>query len=112
MLNTSTFISSKLHRSHPKKYKKAYHKQPTPAQIALRDKVATIARAYRGRSSSALNEKLSELGLLQMEKRIYKNGGVGTWQWMPKFGVYRIQIRASHISTKCVYMPYAQCVEV
>ena len=89
-----------------------YHKEATLAQIAQREKVVQIAKWYKGQSSEKLCAKLAEFGYYPTEKRIYKSGGVGTWVWLPKFGVFRIQVRASHCSTNGAYMPYALCVEV
>lgn len=89
-----------------------YHKEATLAQIAQRDKVVQIAKWYKGQSSEKLCAKLAELGYYPTDKRIYKSGGVGSWVWLPKFAVFRIQVRASHCSTKGAYMPYALCVEV
>lgn len=89
-----------------------YHKEPTLAQIAQREKVVQIAKWYKGQSTEKLCDKLAELGYFPTEKRIYKNGGVGSWVWLPKFAVFRVQVRASHCTTKGAYMPYALCVEV
>lgn len=89
-----------------------YHKTATLAQISQREKVVQIAKWYKGQSTDKLCAKLAELGYYPTEKRIYKSGGVGSWVWLPKFAVFRIQVRASHCSTKGAYMPYALCVEV
>lgn len=89
-----------------------YHKEATLAQIAQRDKVVQVAKWYKGQSNEKLCAKLAELGYYPTDKRIYKSGGVGSWVWLPKFAVFRIQVRASHCSTKGAYMPYALCVEV
>lgn len=89
-----------------------YHTQPTLAQLAQRDKVVKIAKLYKGQNTEKLCAKLAELGYYPTDKRIHKSGGVGSWVWMPKFAVFRVQVRASHCTTKGVYMPYALCVEV
>ena len=89
-----------------------YHKEATLAQIAQRDKVVQIAKWYKGQSTVKLCAKLAELGYYPTDKRIYRSGGVGSWVWLPKSAVFRIQVRASHCSTKGAYMPYALCVEV
>ena len=89
-----------------------YRKVATMAQIEQREKVVQIAKWYKGQSTEKLCAKLAELGYFPTDKRIYKSGGVGSWVWLPKFGVFRIQVRASHCSTKGAYMPYALCVEV
>ena len=89
-----------------------YHKEATLAQISHRDRVRQIAKLYKGQSTETLCTKLAELGYYPTEKRIYKSGGVGSWVWLPKLAVFRVQVRASHCSTKGVYMPYALCVEV
>ena len=92
--------------------RRIYHKEATLAQIAQRDKVVQIAKWYKGQSTEKLCAKLAELGYYPTDKRIYKSGGVGSWVWLPKFAVFRIQVRASHCSTNGAYMPYALCVEV
>ena len=89
-----------------------YHKEATLAQIAQREKVVLIAKWFKGQSTEKLCDKLAELGYYPTEKRIYKSGGVGSWIWLPKLGIFRIQVRASHCSTKGAYMPYALCVDV
>lgn len=89
-----------------------YHKVATMAQIAQREKVVQIAKWYKGQSTEKLCAKLAEFGLYPTDKRIYKSGGVGSWVWLPKFAVFRIQVRASHCTSKGAYMPYALCVEV
>ena len=89
-----------------------YHKEATLAQIAQRNKVVQIAKWYKGQSTEKLCAKLAVLGYYPTDKRIYKSGGVGSWMWLPKFAVFRIQVRASHCSTNGAYMPYALCVEV
>jgi hypothetical protein len=89
-----------------------YHKEPTLTQRAQREKVVQIAKWYKGQSTEKLCAKLAELGYYPTDKRIYKRGGVGSWVWLPKLAVYRIQVRATHCSTKGAYMPYALCVEV
>lgn len=89
-----------------------YHKEATLAQIAQREKVVQIAKWYKGQSTEKLCDKLAGIGCFPTDKRIYKRGGVGTWVWLPKFAVFRIQVRASHCSSKGAYMPYALCVEV
>lgn len=89
-----------------------YHKEPTLTQIAQREKVVQIAKWYKGQSTEKLCAKLAEFGYFPTDKRIRKCRGVGTWEWLPKFAVFRIQVRASHCSTKGAYMPYALCVEV
>lgn len=89
-----------------------YHKEATLAQIAQREKVVQIAKWYKGQSTETLCAKLAELGYYPTDKRIYKRGGVGSWIWLPKLAVFRIQVRASHCSTNGAYMPYALCVEV
>ena len=89
-----------------------YHKEPTLSQIAQREKVVQIAKWYKGQSTEKLCAKLAELGYYPTDKRIYKSGGVGSWVWLPKFAVFRVQVRASHCSIKGAYMPYALCVEV
>lgn len=89
-----------------------YHKEATLAQIAQREKVVQIAKWYKGQCTERLCAKLAELGYYPTDKRIYQSGGVGTWVWLPKLAVFRIQVRASHCTTKGAYMPYALCVEV
>lgn len=89
-----------------------YHKEPTIAQIAQREKVVQIAKWYKGQSTEKLCAKLAAFGYYPTDKRLYKCGGVGSWVWLPKLAVFRVQVRASHCTTKGVYMPYALCVEV
>ena len=89
-----------------------YHKEPTLSQIAQREKVVQIAKWCKGQSKEKLCAKLAELGYYPTDKRIYKSGGVGSWVWLPKFAVFRVQVRASHCSIKGAFMPYALCVEV
>jgi len=89
-----------------------YHNEATLAQIAQREKVVQIAKWYKGQSSEKLCAKSAALGYNPTDTRIYKSGGVGSWVWLPKFAVFRVQVRASHCSTKGAYMPYALCVEV
>lgn len=103
---------SKRDKLPPKVRKRMYHKDATLAQINQRNKVIQFANAYRGQPSALLLTKLVTEGYHPSEKRIYTSGGVGSWCWLPKFGIFRIQVRASHISTKGAYMPYALCVEV
>lgn len=89
-----------------------YHKVATLAQIAQREKVVQIAKWYRGQPTDILLAKLAEFGYYPTDKRIYQSGGVGSWHWLPKFGIFRIQVRASHCSNKGLFIPYALCVEV
>lgn len=58
------------------------------------------------------NKLREEFALVVHDRRIYKSGGVGTYSWMPKLKCYRVQVGASHISTKCHSYPYARCVEI
>lgn len=91
---------------------RSYHRDPSLSQIDLRLRVVALAKWYKGQRAELLYAKLTELGLTAADRRIYWRGGVGSWKWLPKLGVFRIQVRASHCSTKGAYMPYAICVEV
>ena len=106
----SHFINIKPKKKGPARI--PYKKTATIAQMVVRNNVVNIAKAYRCQPTKLLLDKLAELGYYPAENRIYKSGGVGSWYWLPKFGIYRIQVRRSHISTKTEYMPYALCVEV
>ena len=92
--------------------KRLYHKEPTLSQIAQRDKVVHLAKSLRGLGLERVLNVFADMGYYPTEKRIYKSGGVGSWCWLPKFGVFRVQVRASHISSMSAFMPYALCVEV
>ena len=92
--------------------RRIYHKEPTLAQIEQREKVVRLAKSFRGLSTAKMVAKFEELGYYPTEKRIYQSGGVGSWCYLPKFAIFRVQVRASHISTKGAFMPYALCVEV
>ena len=92
--------------------RRIFHKEPTLSQIEQREKVVRLAKSFKGLSTAKMVAKFEELGYYPTDKRIYKSGGVGSWVWLPKFGVFRVQVRASHCTTKGAYMPYALCVEV
>ena len=106
------YHSRRNHKQRPKTPRTQYHYEPTLAHIAQRDRIVQIAKWYKGRHVDKLCAKLAELGHYPTDKRIYKSGGVGSWYWLPKLGVFRVQVRASHITTKGQYMPYALCVDV
>ncbi len=89
-----------------------YHKEPTLAQIAQREKVVQIAKWCKWQSTEKLCAKLAEFGYYPTDKRIRKSGGVGSWTWLPKLAVFRVQVRASHCTNKGAYMPYALCVDI
>ena len=108
------FYYVKPARKKPRTHKppKMYHHEATIEQIAKRNQVIRLAKFYKGTSFENLRQKLTALGYIIADKRIYQKGGVGSWRWLPKLGVFRVQIRASHITTKGQYIPYALCVEV
>ena len=51
-------------------------------------------------------------GVHVCDKRISVSGGVGSVQWLPRFGCYRIQVGANHITTKKPCFNYAPCIEL
>ena len=106
------YVKPTRKREHFRKPKKEYHHEATLDQIAKRNQIVRLAKFYKGTSFDKLRKKLAALGYIVADKRIYKSGGVGSWVWLPKFGVFRVQVRASHITTKGQYIPYALCVEV
>jgi len=114
--NMSYFVKMRKPNRHrqnlTRQHSHKYHKAPTLAQIAQREKVVQIAKWCKGQSTEKLCAKLAEFGYYPTDKRIYKAGGVGSWVWLPKLAVFRVQVRASHCTTKGAYMPYALCVDI
>ena len=100
---------SVIGRKPKRHYFNRYPRSASPAHYERLNEVRELIFQYRGKK---LLTKVEEKGLHPRDARIYKSGGVGTYQWLPKLRCFRLQLESSHINRRGFYMPYATCVDI
>ena len=109
---SNLFFSGKpsiLARKPKRHYFQRYNHTASPAHFERLNEIRGLIFHYRGKK---LLRKVEALGYKPRDARIYKSGGVGTFQWLPKFRCFRLQLESSHINRKGFYMPYATCIDI
>lgn len=95
-----------------KQKRKWYRIKPTWEQeVKLREILRFINRT-KGQQRSYIYKKIKQTWNVEVsERRFTKLGGVGTYYWLPKHRLYRVQVGASKINANAHCFMYAQCIE-
>lgn len=78
----------------------------------VRDIVRYIQQTRCKRRVGVYSYMRETFGVEVKERRMYKFGGVGSYQWMPLLRCYRVQVGAGHINRNRASFNYADCVEI
>ncbi len=89
------------------------YKPPGFKTIVRLEKAIAIIEQLKGKPTKTKVEALCNAGYpTPTDKRIRKNGGVGSYRWMPKLRCFRLQIAASHINANAYFCPYALAIDI
>ena len=78
----------------------------------VRDIIRYLQQTRCKRRADVFDYLRKTFGVEVVERRMYKFGGVGSFQWMPNLRCYRVQVGAGHINRNGACYNYAACVEI
>ena len=97
-----------------KRYNVGKHKKtPTAYQRNALQHIRELLNIHRTTRRNKVYEILRKLyNVTPSTMRHRASGGVGSYNWMPRKGCYRIQVGASKIDTRKQCYRYAPCIEI
>ena len=95
-----------------KRHKPTYA-PPSGYQFQTLQAIRNYLLANQGKRRNNIYAHLSKVYRVEVsDKRMRTKGGVGSYMWMPRRRVYRVQVGASRIDTRKPCFRYAPCIEI
>lgn len=69
--------------------------EPSTYQMRAMERVFAVLRERRGKDNAQTRALLEEMGFTPVWRRVAWAGGCGTWRYMPRLKVCRVQICAN-----------------